>query len=134
MFQVAQVRPCGATLVNGFLPTTSPDHAPIYSESELTQVMQGNWATDGFYDVGKNVKFDSAYTSSKSGRPPLVWTEWSPDSADLAKTTMTSGYNSWELMREGMRPFKNQMFPSRIFDESNGETYDALPGKVRAVR
>lgn len=37
-------------------------------------------------------------------------------------------------MREGMRPFKNQMFPRRIFDQENGESYDALPGTVRSVR
>jgi hypothetical protein len=43
MFKVAQVKPYGATLTNGFLPTTSPDHPPVYSESESTQVRQGNW-------------------------------------------------------------------------------------------
>jgi hypothetical protein len=130
MFKVAQVKPYGATLTNGFLPTTSPDHAPVYSEDEVTQVMQGNWYHDGFYNLGKNLQYDIG----KGGRPLVSWNEWSPDSADLAKTSLTSGYNSWELMREGMRPFKNQMFPSRIFDQDNQEVIDALPGRVRAIR
>lgn len=130
MFSVAQVRPGGVTLTNGFLPTTSPDHAPIYSESEENQVRQGNWYKDGFPNLGKTV----AYDYSTEGRNDVQWTEWSPMSADLARTAITSGYNSWELMRESLRPFKNQMFPSRIFDESNGEMIEALPGRIRVVR
>lgn len=105
MFSVSEVKTGGVTLTNGFLPTTSPDHAPIYSESETTQARQGNWYNDGFYNTGKTVDYDQ----SNGGRDAVKWTEWSPMSADLAKTAITSGYNSWELMRESLRPFKNQV-------------------------
>jgi hypothetical protein len=129
MFKVAEVRPYGVTLTNGFLPNTSPDDTPIYSETELTQVLQGNWYKDGFPNNGKDVKYDVA----NGPRDPLAWTEWNSSSADLAKTSMTSGYSSWDLMTAGLRPLKNQMFPTRIFDDKTGETI-LPPGRVRVVR
>jgi len=129
-FSVAEVRPYGVSLVNGFLPTTSPGDTPIYSESDSNQFRRGNHYNDGFYNMGKEV--DIEYT--KEGRPLVQWNEWSPNSADLAKTSIASGYNSWELMRESLRPFKNQMFPRRIFDQDTGESIEALDARVRAVR
>jgi hypothetical protein len=130
MFSVAEVRTGGVTLTNGFLPTTSPDHAPVFSESDAAQFRQGNFYNDGFFNMGKDVVYDY----SKGPRNPEQWTEWGPNSADLAKTSLVSGYNSWELMRESLRPYKNQMFPNRIFDQDNGSSIDALPGKVSVVR
>lgn len=105
MFSVGQVRTAGVTLTNGFLPKTSPDQAPVYSESDLVQVSQGNWGRDGFFNRGKDIVYDY----ETGGRPMEQWSEWGPNSADLAKTTLVSGYNSWELMRESLRPFKNQV-------------------------
>ena len=130
MFRVAEVKPGGVTLTNGELPTTSPDAPPRFSENIVNQVRQGNWYNDGFYNVGKDVVYDYA----KGPRPMTAWTEWNSKSADLSKTSIASGYNSWELMRESLRPFKNQMFPHRIFDQDNGEMIDALPGRMRTVR
>jgi hypothetical protein len=105
MFSVGQVRTPGVTLTNGFLPKTSPDQAPVYSESDVVQISQGNWGRDGFFNRGKDVVYDY----ETGGRPMEQWSEWGPNSADLAKTTLVSGYNSWELMRESLRPFKNQV-------------------------
>ena len=134
MFQVNQVKPVGITLTNGEVARTSPDQPPKFQDSERTQVLDGNWYHDGFFNNGEDVE----YTPFKYQPKDYCWEEYSPPSADLSKTAMVSGsYSAWALMREGLRPFKNQMFPRRIFDQNNGEEIDPyiqLPGKVRNVR
>tara|TARA_R110002126_G_scaffold39351_3_gene116856 strand:+ start:3054 stop:3413 length:360 start_codon:yes stop_codon:yes gene_type:complete len=117
MFQVAQQKPFGVTLTNGELPTTSPDAAPRYSETMSEQILGGNWYKDGYFNPGKDVQ---NFGGSRE-RPMLQWTEWNTDSADLSKTVITHGYDSNELQRVGLRPWKNQMFPRRVFDEITQE-------------
>jgi hypothetical protein len=117
MFQVAQQKPTGVTLTNGFLPTTSPDHPPIFSESNTKQALEGNWTKDGFFNKGLDLEVEYL----KGPRDPVLWKDWNSDSADLSKNVITHGFNSWDLERASLRPYKDQMFPRRIFDETTKE-------------
>ena len=117
MFTVAQRRKGGVTLTNGELPTTSPDDPPIYSSSELAQVLHGNWYHDGFFNNAKDLVIIRPKTKSDT-----VWKSWSPRSADLSKNVVNTGWDDTDLLRKSLRPYKNQMFHQRIFDQNTGES------------
>jgi len=128
MFQVAQQKPFGVTLVNGELPNTSPNQPPKFSESDMIQKSYGNFYRDGFFNRARpTVKLEvNEHTNT-------VWSDWNTNSSDLSKTVISSGFSANDLMRDGLRPFRNQMFPRRIFDQETQEEIGVL-GNRPALR
>jgi len=113
---VAQKKKGGVTLTNGELPTTSPDDPPIYSSTELAQVLHGNWYHDGFFNEAKDLVLVRPKFIKED-----VWKTWSPNSADLSKNVINTGWDDTNLLRKSLRPYRNQMFPQKIFDQNTGE-------------